>query len=297
MLSLFIAVSARPAWITRRRQPVGLMFAILAGLTAVSPESFAQGVGDLLVSPTRIVFEGRQRSAEVTLVNRGSAAATYRIAFKNMRMLDSGGYRDVDKARAGELFADRLIRYAPRQIRLQPGVAQTIRLLVRKPSDLASGEYRSHLRFQAIPGETKGRNIEAIDLKKGEIRALVQVIFGVTIPVIVRHGQLSASVGISGLVLKPGAKPGGAPVLTGQIARTGDRSVYGDLNVVFTPDGGKDTTVGLARGFAVFTPNSKRLLRIPLAPPKNLHLRGGRLKVTYRARPDKGSRVLAKAEI
>ena len=50
--------------------------AIMALAMAPSP---AQAAGDLLVAPTRIVFDG-QRGTEVVLNNIGSETATYRIS-------------------------------------------------------------------------------------------------------------------------------------------------------------------------------------------------------------------------
>ncbi len=190
-----------------------------------------------------------------------------------------------------------MIRYAPRQVVLEPGVVQTVRLLVRKPRDLAPGEYRSHLLFQAIPPAAAGADIEALDLKEGEIRVQIRTIFGLTIPVIVRHGDLSATVTLSNVALKSPESPGSPPVLSLRLNRSGDRSVYGDIVITFKPDGGEDTEVGVVRGVAVFTPNLTRTLRISLRLPNGVTLRGGRLHVVYRERPDEGGAVLAEADI
>ncbi len=57
------------------------------GIATASLAALAQAAGGVMITPTRIVFEGRTRSAEVTVRNSGTASATYRISFKNMRML------------------------------------------------------------------------------------------------------------------------------------------------------------------------------------------------------------------
>ena len=121
---------------------------------AVPAKPLFAAPGDLLISPVRVVLEGRQRSAELTLVNRGEETMTYRVEFENRRMLEDGRFESALEAREGELFADSMIRYAPRRITLEPGSPQTIRVLLRKPSDLAEGEYRSHLLFRAVPEAT-----------------------------------------------------------------------------------------------------------------------------------------------
>lgn len=246
-----------------------------------------------MVTPTRIVFSGRARSAEVALLNRGNAAATYRISFQNMRMTDEGRLEIVDEPGPDMAVADKLVRYSPRQVVLEPGQGQTVRLLVRKPRDLPPGEYRSHLLFRAIPPESAGADIE--DLEEGEIRIQLIPIYGISIPVIVRHGDLSASVNLSDLALRrPPDKP---PVLAMRINRSGNSSVYGEFSIVFMAEGGAQTEVAFVGGIAVYTSIQSRAFELTLRPPEGLELSNGRLKVIYRKRPDQGGTVLAEAEI
>ena len=56
----------------------------------------------------------------------------------------------MTEAAPGEHFADGMLSWSPRQITLQPGTAQVVRLMVRKPEGLAEGEYRSHLDFMDL---------------------------------------------------------------------------------------------------------------------------------------------------
>ena len=123
-----------------RRLVVGLvMFASLA--TVPASEAWAS-VGDLLVSPVRVVLEGRQRSAQVTLVNKGTETGVYRVSIVNRRMLQNGAFEVIEEPGPDEKFAGELVRYAPRRITLEPDAPQTIRILLRKPSDLPAGVQR-----------------------------------------------------------------------------------------------------------------------------------------------------------
>ena len=125
----------------RPRVLQGMFAAALAAVAAfASVPVMAQGAGDLVVSPTRVVLEGRTRSAQLGLVNKGSTTATYRITVVNMHMDESGAIKEVAKPVDGQQFADDLFRYSPRQVTLEPGASQAIRLLLRKPKDLADGE-------------------------------------------------------------------------------------------------------------------------------------------------------------
>ena len=249
--------------------------------------------GDLSVTPTRVVFEGRDRSAQVMLVNRASRTATFRILFVQMRMSGSGERVEIDAAGPGERFADPLVRFAPRQVKLEPGVAQTVRLMLRKPADLEPGEYRSHLLFRAVPEPDAGLRVDAHD--DDGLAIQLRPIYGVSIPVIARQGDLSARVALDGLEWTPEA--GGRQGLELRLSRSGDRSVYGDLAVLHRSAEGDDTVLALARGLAVYPPNAERRLRLDLTPPPGLDLDRGQLRVEFRESPETPGAVSASVRI
>ena len=141
----------------------------------------------------------------------------------------------------------------------------------------------------------QGRTVEQPGAGEGQFTVELIPIFGITIPVIVRHGDLTAGVAVKALSLAPGAQAG-APVLAFRIERNGDRSVFGDLSVSFVPrDGGSELVLGRLNGVAVYTPNPARRFSLPLRVPNGTKLRAGQLRVSYRARPDEGGAVLASA--
>ena len=257
----------------------------------------AQGLGNLLVAPKRIIFEGRQRSAQVTLMNTGSSTATYRISFKNMRMTEDGRLENIDEPEPGQLFADKWIRYAPRQVVLEPGVSQTVRLLVRKQRSLPPGEYRSHLQFLAVPEASGEKDVEALDLEEGEIRVQIKVIFGISIPVLIRQGDNATTVKMSDLVIEASARPEASANLVLRLERSGNRSVSGTLEAIFTPGNGKDRITVGQQGAAVLSPLRSRSVAVPLVPPDGVVLEHGVLQVIYRTRAEDGGTVLAKAEL
>jgi hypothetical protein len=82
-----------------------------------------------------------------------------------------------------------------------------------------------------------------------------------------------------------------------QFEREGSSSVYGDLNVTFTPRGGKPQTLAQVGGIAVYTPNRVRQAALPLALPAGMALVHGTLEVSYRERPEAGGKLLAQARL
>lgn len=266
-----------------------------AGLTLLAAFPVA---ADLMLFPTRIVFDKNQRAAQVELINTGQENATYRIHLVNRRMSETGEFSAADKPLPGEQFADAMLRYSPRQVTLAPGRGQTVRIMVRKPANLAAGEYRSHLQFDRVPDASGASSIQDQAAKPGpgEVGVQLKALVGVSIPVIVRQGETQATVALAGLELLKPAGTGG-PTLAAVLQRSGNRSVYGDLIATFTPRGGAPVEVGKAGGVAVYAPNALRRIRMELKPPAGLAVAQGTLRMIYRERAEAGGHVLAETAI
>ena len=101
---------------------------------------------DLLqIMPTRVLFDGNMRAADVFLRSGGDSSGNYRIFLRNMRMSENGKTEIIKGERLeGEMFADKMIRYSPRRVKISKNenhLKQTIRLALRKPKNLS---YLSH---------------------------------------------------------------------------------------------------------------------------------------------------------
>ena len=270
----------------------------VAGPESAAPDAGGPGIGDLLVAPTRLIFEGRTRAAELTLINIGRQTATYRISFIHMQMLEGGDLREIEKPQAGAPFADDLIRYSPRQVTLDPNVAQTIRLQVRKPENLADGEYRSHLLFRAVPPEQAiPANVVENDPGKKATGLSIRLtpIYGVSIPVIVRQGQASARLALTDLKVVRPSRASDPLALEMKMVRTGNTSVYGNLQVMWVPASGREQVVANVNGIAIYTPNAERTVQVALQAPPGMVLAGGRLRVSF-SRAEQNAERLASAE-
>jgi P pilus assembly chaperone PapD len=198
---------------------------IFAASVAVPSASYA-GVGDLLVAPTRLVLDGR-RGAEIILNNIGDEPATYRVSVEFRRMTEQGDLVDVTTPSAGDKTAEDMIVYSPRKVTLAPHEPQAIRIAARPPQGLPDGEYRIHMLFRAIPPATPvaqptGEQPKGVQFK-------LTPVYGVTIPVIVRLGNLQATAGIANVQLE---KKDGEQMVGLDLTRAGSRSTYGEVRVV-----------------------------------------------------------------
>ena len=232
-----------------------LLLALALPLALVATPRAEAGVGDLLVAPTRIVLNG-SRGTEIVLSNIGDDVATYRVSVELRRMKPDGTLDDVTEANDREKIAQNMILYAPRRVTIAPNQPQTIRIAARAPAGLADGEYRAHLLFRAVPpprpvappAQVKGVSFELIP------------IYGVTIPVVIRMGNLVAKVGIANVAL---VKSDGKPAVALDLTRAGDRSVFGDVRVF---KAGIKDPIAIQRAVAIYTEVGTRHMVIPVNP-------------------------------
>lgn len=246
----------------------------------------AQAAGGLLVAPTRVVFEGRDRSAHVNVINRSDKTEEYRISFVRKRMTEDGRMEVVETPMEGENFSDELIRFSPRRVILQPGQSQVVRLMLRKPSSLEAGEYRSHLLFKTAPPTNQSDiNVLSGEPSQQDMSITLKPLLGISIPVIVRHGETSAKANIANVMLERDAN--NQVLMRFDLQRQGNRSVYGDLNVYFQPNQGDEHLVSHAKGVVVYQPNAQRMVRMRLTGEHNMLEEKGSYRITYTARDGK----------
>lgn len=239
------------------------------------------GVGDLLVAPTRIILNG-SRGTQIILNNIGDDVATYRVSLELRRMTADGSLSDVTTPTAAEKAAEDMILYAPRKITLPPNQPQTINIAARAPAGLADGEYRVHLLFRAIPTP---RPVTARQSDAKGISFSLTPVYGVTIPVIVRLGNLQAKAGIANVHL---AKEGGKATVAMDLTRSGSRSTFGEVRVLKV--GIKDP-IAIQRGLAVYTEVGQRSVSIPLGAKASLA--SGPVTVQYVETTEGGPEVIA----
>jgi len=252
----------------------------LLTLFLFSSTGFAQG--DLMIMPKRLVFDGSQRSQEINLANTGSDSATYAISIVQYKMTESGNFEEVTEPEEGQRFATDFLRYYPRQVVLGPNEAQTVRLQLTRTGNLEQGEYRSHIYFRAVEkqialGEEDQNEAEGISIN-------IKTVFGISIPVIIREGASTTTIELNVRELDRDPEN---PLLSLVINRTGNMSVYGELNVEHISPDGLKTEIGKVKGLAVYTPNTKRDFAFKLQNTEMVDLNKGKLNITYKTEEGK----------
>jgi hypothetical protein len=220
------------------------------------------------------------------LNNIGDEPATYRISTEFRRMNTDGSLAEVANPSDRDKAAQDMIIFAPRRVTLAPNEPQSIRIVARPPQGLPDGEYRVHLLFRAIPPAAPVT--KPADAPKGLSFRLIPV-YGVTIPVIVRLGNLDVQAGITNVHLD---KKDGKPVIALDLTRSGSRSTFGEVRV--TKAGVKDP-IAVQNAVAVYTEINDRKLEIPIDENYKGDL-SGPVTVQYIEKYDDGSKTIAETE-
>lgn len=256
-------------------------FALVAPALLVAAPPAQAGIGDLLVAPTRVVLNGR-RGTEIILNNIGDDVATYRVSAEFRRMTPEGKLVDVELPNDKEKAAQEMILYAPRKVTLPPNQPQAIRLSARAPEGLPDGEYRVHMLFRAIP---MPQPVQAPKQVEG-VAFQLRPIYGVTIPVIVRLGNLEAKAALSN-VRKVNDE--GKPAIALDISRTGSRSTFGEIRVL---KAGVEKPIAMVSGIAVYTEIGQRSVTLPIDPAQAANATG-QVTVQYVEPTDTGPVTIA----
>lgn len=253
---------------------------------AALPEGSVGGMGDINLFPKRVVIDGRRSIATIGLFNKTADAGDYEIKIVDMAMTPEGQLLNFDNGAPPEITAkvktaSPFLRYSPRRVTLQGSESQTIRIMARGDNELPDGEYRSHFLAVSVPrDEQQGFSID--DAVAGEtadgIGVQIKPRFGISIPVIVRIGQTTLSVGIREAQLLTAED--GSQAIGMIITRAGTRSAFGDVAVSAS---GASKPVALSRGIGIYPEIDERLVIIPVDPelePGTLSS-GKKLTITY----------------
>lgn len=244
----------------------------LTFLAAVLFSTYSHARIDIL--PRKVVMENRDRSAEITVMNLFDEPSMMRASIIHYRQNEDGSYTKLEAPLSDVFDPEPIARFSPRQFILSPGGRQKIRLSLRKPADLAEGEYRFHVLVTRYDVEDeKAQSTQGVGIQ-------LQMNMGVAIPVVVRQGNLDVSAKMEDIRIIPASESSsGRPRLGLTILREGSAGSIGELQVLWTPKGAKTRKIGEITNMNVFSEINKRNIAVPL---EELPLGAGQLRLIYK---------------
>lgn len=227
---------------------------------------------DILITPTRVVIEDRDRFAFVTLVNTTNETKSYEISWIHYRMKEGDGtYFPLDVAQSDFDLSKHLV-FSPRRVTLGPRAKQRVRIALQRPENITPGDYYVHMKFRTLP-EEKRLEDEGPDDGQQKTEATVSINVSYTIPIIFRAGQPDYAAEIGQISMT--RNEAGAIEVSVPVTRTGDYGVLGWMQLFNVMSDGSEELVGELSNANVFSEIRTRNFKVPL----KTEVTGGSLRV------------------
>ena len=201
----------------------------------------------MLITPTRVVFEDRDRFSSITIVNTGTKTRTYNIGWIFFKMIEGAGNYENVATPPSDFDLSKHIVYSPRRVTLQPGVSQKVRLALRRPGEIPDGDYHIHLKFSVdpdAPEDIVDKQSEEISKGGGRSGAAVAINVSYSIPVILIVGKPNVTASIGDLEMRRNKETGGLHAVFPVERVGGAYSVLGHIYVYHTGADGLEELVG-----------------------------------------------------
>jgi len=234
---------------------------------------------NLVIYPIRVQFDPNQRSTEVTLLNDSKMTYTYRLEWREKKAIEGGGYIDLmGEALKAFPTASSMIRYAPRQVTLKPGERQTIKLSLRRPANLANGEYRSHLIFKTLPPPAALRQPNE---QSAGLSMKMNFITSFVIPVVVVQGQGEDNSKFESSKIHFNETSPANSIVEVKLNHNSRYSSHGDIEAYWTPQGGTERLIAKTAAFTFWPELNKTSAKLVWVgaefAPSN-----GKLRIVYK---------------
>lgn len=269
---------------------------LLVVLGILLPQTAWANRAEIMLIPTRVVMENKDRYTTIVIKNIGNATGYFSVDMIDMAMKEDGIVVPLEEGKTDPYSAIPYLRAAPKSITLKPGEAQNVRVMLRKPDTLPAGEYRSHMRVKVEDDNVEATEARAANPEQKDAQIQVKANLVLIIPVIVRHGETTLSVKIESPEILRDSK--GRPQIGMSLLRDGTRSSMGDFTFSYTAPGGKAQQIKTFPGIPVYRSIARRQVVIPLDDiPAEVDLTKGKLDIVYSAQEKDGGQKLAEMQM
>lgn len=230
----------------------------------------------LFVSPLRVVIGSGNDTETLSITNKSTKQHRYVISMVDQAMGGDALTRTVDTF---PYSAKKMIRYMPRQVVLDPGQRQVVRLMVRRPEGIPAGDYHTHLLFdeKILQAETSTSTPPVKGLKME-----ITTQYSVAVPLVVQVGEVRSSISLDSVSLTADAK--GQPQLSLGLTRGGNAEAQADINA--TLDG---KPLAKPRRVRLYHEVDQAHVEMPLTVPLDKALSGKVARVTLNVSPGTGT--------
>jgi len=129
----------------------------------------------------------------------------------------------------------------------------------------------------------------------GKFAFELRPIYGITIPVIIRHKVSDVSVEIKNAQIYSDST--GNPTIKFDCYRIGDISLNGNIKATYNSNDGDSFVLFEKKGFSIYTPNKLRKFDLPITLAEGKQIENGKILLQFTYLSDLKKEVLAETEI
>lgn len=241
----------------------------------------------LLISPTRVSFDSRERNKEIIVVNTSDEVRSYALTWDEKKQNERGLYEDLDKDEANVFnTASPYLRFSPRRITLSPGESQRVKLLLRRKANMPTEEFHSHLKFTLIPTSVTAPS----DSEQEGISIRMNFFLNYAIPIIIKNHRNTPEVNLLSATYIREASGESFGNVELKLENLNQTSSHGNFTVYFKPQGGSEfEPVGYDNAVNIFHEIDTMTRSIPLVKPVTTP--NGRFKLVFEGKEEYTNKV------
>lgn len=243
----------------------------------------------LQIHPTRVILNGGERVAQVTIEHRGDRPETYRISTMFYKMSEDGSMTPTLTPEEADRSAHKYIRFSPKKVTLEPFKEQVVRILLRNPGAIPETDLRTHLYFR--PSDEVPKTDKSSDDNKTQMSLKAKV--AVAIPVIVKNKKsydYDKTLKLQNLKIKKGEKP----EFTVEILNDSDNFIHGNFRLYYQKDD-KKYLISRVNGVSVYT--NKRTAKYQIKMPDSVKLESGKVSLELKLPSSEGGGTIASTSV
>jgi P pilus assembly chaperone PapD len=217
----------------------------------------AQAEASLFIYPTLVMFSGNQRSAEVTIANRGDETGTFEIGWTDMSMTEKGSLIGHDQPT--EWSMQPFVRYSPRRATLAPSESQVIKIALRPNESAVEREYYSHMRVVTINSGAPEADAPEGQATPQAPSVAIKARTAIAIPVIWRNSRSEPALAFESVTLDYETN-----AIAVAVRRDGLLSVRGFLHVLDLDSEGELVPLAESVPLIMYPSIERRVVSVPL---------------------------------
>lgn len=244
-------------------------------LFAVALSAPTLSFANLTITPTLVVIEGRNRYADVNLINDGNDVSAYSVGWRFFKQTDVTGMYADSTVSTTDFDLTKNVVYTPKRMTLPPNELQKIRLGLRlKGEPPAPGDYRAHLELKEDGGALPPDKIDP-NSHTGKTSVGLKINVGFSIPVIYRVGEpdVQAIIGDVKTQINPHTKKIELVVPVSRMPKESKFGLLGHFKIYYS-----DKMIGEQKNANLFPEANSRIFTIPLDTNA---LNGGTVHIVY----------------